>query len=251
MFPVCTPVNGFLRWSCSFLIFSNPPTPLPTTHTHTPPSRLHWRCCLSPSRTHILLVKSHPRCTSVLSFLLWAILIYAALSAETNPVSVSTNGRVGSQRTPLTKVFCIKDLRFGCSSRPHGLLRLFKIHIGYLNPGIITHSLKIRLSRNDTCVSCMSSASSDLKGSYDDLICPKQLNVLTGLVFEEGGKFSQELPFVCRNKYNRPNGCGDSWLNTQSLFHGSWLILVSLSALCAIQRPEFSLVYARVGATQI
>lgn len=74
--------------------------------------------------------------------------------------------------------------------------------------------------------------SSDLKGPCDDLICPEQLNVLTGLVFEEGGELSQELPFVCRNKYNRASGCGDSWLNTQSLFHGFSLILVSLSPRC-------------------
>lgn len=38
---------------------------------------------------------------------------------------------------------------------------------------------------------------SDLKDSGVDLICPKQLNVLTGLVFVEGGESSLELSSVC------------------------------------------------------
>lgn len=35
------------------------------------------------------------------------------------------------------------------------------------------------------------------KGPGDDLICPKRLNVPTGLVFKEGGESSLELLFVC------------------------------------------------------
>ena len=50
---------------------------------------------------------------------------------------------------------------------------------------------------------------SDLKGPGDDVICPEQLNVLTGLVFEEGGEPLLELPFVCWSKSNSLTGCGD------------------------------------------
>ena len=35
------------------------------------------------------------------------------------------------------------------------------------------------------------------KGPGDDLICLERLNVLTGLVFEEGGEPSLEPPVVC------------------------------------------------------
>lgn len=76
-------------------------------------------------------VKSHPRCTSVLTSL---------------PARISTNGWVGSQRTLLTKMFCIKDLRFVCNSRPYCVPATRTLnsrshynpifHIGYLNLGI-------------------------------------------------------------------------------------------------------------------
>lgn len=38
---------------------------------------------------------------------------------------------------------------------------------------------------------------SDLTRPGDDLICLEQLNVLTGLLFEEGVESSLEPPFVC------------------------------------------------------
>lgn len=54
--------SGVLR--CSFLIFS-------VFLSSPPPPKDTWQCCLSPFRTYILFVKSHLRCTSVLSSLLF------------------------------------------------------------------------------------------------------------------------------------------------------------------------------------
>lgn len=122
---------------------------------------------------------------------------------------ISTDDRVGSQRTLLTQMFCIKDLRFVCNSLLYCVLatstltpRQTQTQIAKRNPTLViiltitwkfnhhatTHPFPERLS-----------ASSDLRDPCDDLICPKQLNVLTGLVFEEGGELSQELPF-CLSK---------------------------------------------------
>lgn len=68
---------------------------------------------------------------------------------------------------------------------------------------------------------------SDLKGPGYDLICLQQLSVPAGLVFEEGGESSLNLPLVCWSKSNRLAGCGDGWLSNQSLFHSLLLIPVS------------------------
>lgn len=66
---------------------------------------------------------------------------------------------------------------------PYYLFHIFQSWIRSL-------SRNIRQSCNETSFFPATPASSDLKGPGDDLICPEQLNVLTGLVFEEGGEFS-------------------------------------------------------------
>lgn len=128
---------------------------------------------------------------------------------------ISTNGQVGLQRALLCQVhrvvlharpqICLQQSALACScytnsdfstappdtKQPNTFLpHLFHYLFHVFQCWISSLSRNIRQSCNETSFYRASPTSSDLKGPGDDLICPEQLNVLTGLVFEEGGEFS-------------------------------------------------------------
>lgn len=94
--------------------------------------RLHWQHRPSPFRTHILLVKSHPRCFFwSLSFLLVTcvgILICCVWTCQSAAGLTVEEDHNGHRCLGYTNTFCIKNLRFVCNKANVLLSSLFFLH---------------------------------------------------------------------------------------------------------------------------